>query len=292
LCARLQTDAGRTVQCSNIRVPPCSSRISICGNSAPRRPSGRTSVQTVLVTEAPANVDLPARSAGRISRTLEPVFVPRKRADTACIVYSSERVAPERLHDDARKLSEQCVALTAIYPFWPGVRYLSILPTNTPLISWSFFRAVHVRSGVVHLRTLRPEYVREAFPKYKSLCESRSCRLKTCKKDCKHVSRRCRRVSGKFQCACWLEQSADENRPRPGLSRLLLKQVHEAFGGELRPLLSALSVNRRRCNFFTSRIPVATDTDSRKPHAITVNDLKPFRADTVASRCLEWKCAS
>ena len=25
---------------------------------------------------------------------------------------------------------EQCVALTSLYPFWPGVRYLSILPTN------------------------------------------------------------------------------------------------------------------------------------------------------------------
>ena len=25
---------------------------------------------------------------------------------------------------------EQCMALTPLYPFWPGVRYLSILPTN------------------------------------------------------------------------------------------------------------------------------------------------------------------
>src|SRR5260370_790392 len=63
---------------------------------------------------------------------------------------------------------EQCVALTSLYPFWPGVRYLSILPTNHAIdFMVGFFGPFTCGAAVVHLRTLRPEYVREAFPKYK-----------------------------------------------------------------------------------------------------------------------------
>jgi len=95
---------------------------------------------------------------------------------------------------------EQCVALTAIYPFWPGVRYLSILPTNHAIdFMVGFFGPFTCGAAVVHLRTLRPEYVREAFPKYKITYVSLvPVVLKNLQKDCKHVSRRCRRVSGKF----------------------------------------------------------------------------------------------
>src|SRR2546423_11809415 len=55
--------------------------------------SGRaraTNVQTVLVTEAPANADLSGAQRWEEFRgTGEPVFVARKRSDTACVVYSS-----------------------------------------------------------------------------------------------------------------------------------------------------------------------------------------------------------
>src|ERR1700719_4046644 len=57
---------------------------------------------------------------------------------------------------------EQCVALTSIYPFWPGVRYLSILPTNHAIdFMVGFFGPFTCGATVVHLRTLRPEYIRE-----------------------------------------------------------------------------------------------------------------------------------
>ena len=53
-------------------------------------------------------------------------------------------------------------------PFKPGDRYLSILPTNHAIDFMLGFFYQFVSGGtVVHLRTLRPEYVREAFPKYK-----------------------------------------------------------------------------------------------------------------------------
>jgi long-chain acyl-CoA synthetase len=63
---------------------------------------------------------------------------------------------------------EQCVALTSLYPFAPGMRYLSILPTNHAIdFMVGFFGPFVCGAAVVHLRTLRPEFVREAFVKYK-----------------------------------------------------------------------------------------------------------------------------
>ena len=63
---------------------------------------------------------------------------------------------------------EQCTSLTAWYPFWPGVRYLSILPTNHAIDFMVGFIGPFVCGAcVVHLRTLRPEYVRDAFVRYR-----------------------------------------------------------------------------------------------------------------------------
>ena len=63
---------------------------------------------------------------------------------------------------------EQCRSLTALYPFWPGVRYLSILPTNHAIdFMVGFIGPFTCGATVVHLRTLRPEFVREAFTRYK-----------------------------------------------------------------------------------------------------------------------------
>ena len=60
------------------------------------------------------------------------------------------------------------MALTALYPFWPGVRYLSILPTNHAIdFMVGFIGPFTCGAAVVHLRTMRPEYIREAFTRYK-----------------------------------------------------------------------------------------------------------------------------
>ena len=86
----------------------------------------------VLVTEAPAGADLNGAQRWEDFRAAaDPTFIPRKRTDPACIVYSSGTGGRPKgcvlTHDN---YLEQCVALTSLYPFWPGVRYLSILPTN------------------------------------------------------------------------------------------------------------------------------------------------------------------
>ncbi len=86
----------------------------------------------VLVTEAPLSADLANGFRWEdFRRKGDPVFVPRKREDVACIVYSSGTGGrPKGCVLTHENYLEQCKSLTTWYPFWPGVRYLSILPTN------------------------------------------------------------------------------------------------------------------------------------------------------------------
>jgi long-chain acyl-CoA synthetase len=248
-----------------------------------------TSVQTVLVTEAPANADLPgARRWEEHRGTGEPVFVARKRSDTACIVYSSGTGGrPKGCMMTHENYLEQCVALTSIYPFWPGVRYLSILPTNHAIdFMVGFFGPFTCGATVVHLRTLRPEYVREAFPKYKITYVSLvPLVLKNLQKglqarfDALPPSKRT-----VFNTLVRINKGLTKSQPRLGISRRLLRQVHEAFGGELRAIIvgGAFTEPQTLQFFYDLGIPVANGYGlTEAGTAITVNDLKPFRADTV-----------
>src|SRR5580692_11727182 len=133
--------------------------------------SNAVNLRTVLVTEAPASADLDGAHHWEETqvKTQEPVFAPRKRSDLATIVYSSGTGGRPKgcmmKHDN---YLEQCVALTSFYPFAPGYRYLSFLPTNHAIdFMVRFFGPFICGATVVHLRTLRPEFVRDAFPKYK-----------------------------------------------------------------------------------------------------------------------------
>src|SRR6202140_3797403 len=201
-----------------------------------------TNVQIVLVTEAPANAELAGAQRWEEFRGAgEPVFVLRLRSDTACIVYSSGTGGPPKgcmmTHEN---YLEQCVALTFIYPFWPGVRYLSILPTNHAIdFMVGFFGPFTCGACVVHLRTLRPEFVREAFTKYKITHVSLvPLVLKTLQKA----------VRAKFDelkpGKRWmldrligLNKMLTRRSPHVEISRRLLPQVHKAFGGELLALI-------------------------------------------------------
>jgi len=123
-------------------------------------------LKTVLVTESPLRVDLGGAYRWEdFHRKGEPIFIDRQREDVACIVYSSGTGGrPKGCVLTHENYLEQCASLTAWYPFWPGVRYLSILPTNHAIDFMVGFIGPFVCGAcVVHLRTLRPEYVRDAF---------------------------------------------------------------------------------------------------------------------------------
>src|SRR6478736_1229215 len=246
-------------------------------------------VQTVLVTEAPPGADLAAAFRWEdFRRKGEPVFVPRQRQDVACIVYSSGTGGrPKGCVLTHENYLEQCKALIALFPFWPGVRYLSILPTNHAIdFMVGFIGPFICGACVVHLRTLRPEFVRDAFSKYqityvtlvplvlKNLQKGLQARFD----ELPPAKRRIFEVLRKINIAL------TKDRPRLPLSRRLLKQVHAAFGGKLEAIIvgGAFSEPQTLQFFYDLGIPVANGYGlTEAGTAITVNNLKPFRADTV-----------
>ncbi len=255
---------------------------------APER-AATENVKLILVTEAPANADLSgALRWEEFRNSAEPAFVPRERKDIACIVYSSGTGGrPKGCMMTHENYLEQCVALTSLYPFWPGVRYLSILPTNHAIdFMVGFFGPFTCGACVVHLRTLRPEFVREAFPKYKITYVSLvPLVLKNLQKGLQarfdELPSAKRKV---FNFLVALNKAFTKSKPRLGLSRRLLGQVHAAFGGELRAIIvgGAFTEPQTLQFFYDLGIPVANGYGlTEAGTAITVNDLNPFRADTV-----------
>jgi long-chain acyl-CoA synthetase len=245
--------------------------------------------RTVLVTEAPAGADLNgAHRWEEFHAQGEPTFVPRKRSDPACIVYSSGTGGRPKgcvlTHDN---YLEQCVALTSLYPFWPGVRYLSILPTNHAIdFMVGFIGPFTCGATVVHLRTLRPEFIREAFTKYKITYMALVPMI------LKNLERGLRQrfadlPNGKRKILNALiatNRALTRRRPHLKISRVLLPQVHQAFGGQLRALFvgGAFTEPETLQFFYDLGIPVGNGYGCTEAGTvITVNDLKPFRGDTV-----------
>ena len=256
--------------------------------ASPSRGSA-TRVKTLLVTEAPPNADLSgAQRWEEFRATGEPAFIPRQRSDVATIVYSSGTGGrPKGCMMTHENYLEQCMPFPALYPLWPGATYLSILPTNHAIdFMLGFFYPFVNGATVVHLRTLRPEYVRAAFPKYKityvtlvplvlkNLQKGLQARFET-------LSPWKRKL---FTALVAVNMAFTRSRPHVGLSRLLLKQVHEAFGGQLRAIIvgGAFTEPKVLQFFYNLGISVANAYGLTEAcTGITVNDLKPFRADTV-----------
>jgi long-chain acyl-CoA synthetase len=246
-------------------------------------------VGIVLVTEAPVAAELGGAIRWEEFRSENnPEFVPRKRSDWACIVYSSGTGGrPKGCVLTHENYLEQCQALTALYPFWPGVRYLSILPTNHAIdFMVGFFGPFTCGATVVHLRTLRPEYVREAFTRYKitymslvplvlkNLQKGLQARFDGLPKTKRNI----------FNALLAANRAFTRRKPRLWLSRRLLGQVHAAFGGELRALFvgGAFTEPATLQFFYDLGIPVANGYGMTEAGtAVTLNDFCPFRADTV-----------
>lgn len=245
--------------------------------------------RVVLVTEAPAGVDLAGAKRWEEFRCAgEPVFVPRGRTDPACIVYSSGTGGrPKGCVLTHENYLEQCMALTALYPFWPGVRYLSILPTNHAIdFMVGFIGPFTCGATVVHLRTLRPDYIREAFTRYKITYMSLVPMV------LKNLERGLRQRFAELPPArrkalnalIAINRALTRRRPNRIISRTLLRQVHGAFGGELRALFvgGAFTEPVTLQFFYDLGILVGNGYGCTEAGtAITLNDFRPFRSDTV-----------
>jgi long-chain acyl-CoA synthetase len=254
---------------------------------APEFPKHR--LKTVLVTEAPLGADLAgAFRWEEFRRKGEPEFVPRKRDDIACIVYSSGTGGrPKGCVLTHENYLEQCKSLTAWYPFWPGVRYLSILPTNHAIDFMVGFIGPFVCGAcVVHLRTLRPEFVRDAFVKYKVAYVSLvPMVLKNLERGLKAKFQELSPVK-RFLLNRMISLNRAFVRKRPDIqrSRKLLRLVHEGFGGELLAMFTggAFMEPSTLQFFYDLGIPVANGYGlTEAGTSLTLNDFRPFRADTV-----------
>ncbi|UCE03213.1 MAG: AMP-binding protein [Candidatus Latescibacterota bacterium] len=249
----------------------------------------RLQLDLVLVTEAPENADLMgARRWEEFYGAGDPAIEARQRRDMACIVYSSGTGGRPKgcvlTHDN---YLEQCKALTRLYKFAPGFRYLSVLPTNHAIdFMVGFFGPFVCGATVVHLRTLRPEFVRDAFPRYKITY------MALVPMVLKNLERGLRqRIAALPPARRWLVQRLIRlnralvgNRPNVKLSRFLLRPIHRAFGGHLRMLFvgGAFTEPETLEFFFDLGIPVANGYGlTEAGTVITVNDMRPFRSDSV-----------
>lgn len=266
-------------------------------------------LKIVLVTEAPVNTELVGARrweefgrenvlgselqsddsrANKVQKSAEPQFIPRTRADAASIVYSSGTGGrPKGCVITHGNYLEQCVALTSLYPFWPGVRYLSILPTNHAIdFMVGFIGPFTCGATVIHLRTLRPEFVREAFTRYqityvtlvplilKNLRSGLQQRFDALPPGKRKL----------LSLLVTLNKLLTRGRPIPLITRLLLKQVHQGFGGQLRGIfVGGAFTEPATLQFFSDLgIPVANAYGlTEAGTAVTVNDIKSFRADSV-----------
>src|ERR1700751_3686669 len=196
-------------------------------------------VKTVLVTEAPLRADLGGAYRWEdFHRKGDPIFIERQREDVACIVYSSGTGGrPKGCGLTHEKYLEQCRALTAWDPLWAGVQYLGILPTNHAIDFMVGFIGPFVCGAcVVHLRTLRPEFVRDAFLRYRITYTSLVPMI------VKNLERGLKAKFDELSAAkrfllnrmIAINKFFTRWKPDLRLSRALLPQVHRAFGGELR----------------------------------------------------------
>ena len=246
-------------------------------------------LKIVLVTEAPPSADL--RGGYRweeFRRKGDPSLISRKRQDAACIVYSSGTGGrPKGCVLTHENYLEQCKSLTAWYPFWPGVRYLSILPTNHAIDFMVGFIGPFVCGAcVVHLRTLRPEFVRDAFVRYRITYVSL---VPMVLKNLEHgIKSNFAGLPGikrfVLNMMISINKALTRKRPNVELSRKLLGPVHKAFGGQLLAMFTGGAfIDPQTLQFFYDLgIPVANGYGLTEACTVlTLNDLKPFRADTV-----------
>jgi long-chain acyl-CoA synthetase len=269
----------------------CRPKLLVTEYPAWRKLDSAPEAEHVLVTEAPDDADLGGAARWEDTPSTDPgslELVHRDREDPAAIVYSSGTGgSPKGCVLTHGNYLEQFATLSRLFPLVSGDRYFSILPTNHAIdFMCGFIGPLAGGATVVHQRTLRPEFIRETMRRY------RITHMAIVPLILEAFERTIREQLDKqppakqrlFEGLAALNSRLTAKRPRPELSRRLLKPVHDAFGGELRMLFcGGAFVDPERARFFYDLgIPVVIGYGlSEACTVVTVNDLKPFRPDTV-----------
>jgi len=243
----------------------------------------------VLVTEAPERFDLKgAKRFEECKGESEPAFVARRRDEPACIVYSSGTGGrPKGCVMTHGNYLSQCRSLMEKYRFDHGDRYLSILPTNHAIDFMVGFVGPYVCGAtVIHLRTLRPEFVRDAFPRYRIAYAAlvplllRNVQIGLEARFAALTGYR-RRL---FAALRGLNRALTRRRPHLWLSRVLLRPVHAGFGGALKALFvgGAFTDPELLKWFYDLGIQVANGYGlTEAGTVVTLNDFDDYRPGTV-----------
>lgn len=242
----------------------------------------------VLVTEAPAEADLPGASHWQRPATATFVHAERERSDVACIVYSSGTGGTPKgcmlTHDN---YLEQAQVLGRMYPMQEDELYFSILPTNHAIdFMCGLILPLLFGAAIVHQRTLRPEFLAPTMKRYgithlalvprilkalRERIEAQLAELPEWQRTAVHALTE-------------LNDLATLREPRPWLSRKLLKPIHDRFGGRLKLMfVGGAFVEPELAEFFYRLgLPVVIGYGLTEACTVlTLNDGKPLRSDTV-----------
>ncbi len=245
-------------------------------------------IARVYVTEAPEGAALDAATRWESDPAAAFALRHASRGDLACIVYSSGTGGDVKgcMLTHGNYLA-QAESLGELYPMAEGDRYFSILPTNHAIdFMCGYLIPFLFGASVVHQRTLRPELLRYTIKRYgithmalvPALLKAFEERFRE-KLDALEGGRRAL-ADGLIR----LNELATMKQPRPGLSRRLLAPVHDELGGRLRFIFAggAFVAAETAEFFYHLGVPVVIGYGLTEAGTVlTVNDLKPFRADTV-----------
>jgi long-chain acyl-CoA synthetase len=242
----------------------------------------------VIVGEAPDKADLgPAHRWESLDRGPFSLRL-RERDDLAAIVYSSGTGGvPKGCMLTHGNYLAQAEVLGRMYPMKEEDRYFSILPTNHAIdFMCGFVLPAMFGGAVVHQRTLRPEFLGPTMRDYDithmALVPRILKALQT--KIEEQLDEKSEFERNVVQRLADLNELATRRKANHALSSTLLKPLHDKFGGKLRLIFAGGAfVERKNAEYFYRLgFPVVIGYGLTEAGTVlTVNDLKPFRADTV-----------
>ncbi len=242
----------------------------------------------VIVTEAPDKADIGPALRFEQLHPAKFTLQTRSRDDVACIVYSSgtSGAAKGCMLTHANYLA-QAEVLGRMYPMKEEDRYFSILPTNHAIdFMCGFILPLVFGGAVVHQRTLRPEFLMPTMKEYgithMALVPRILKALQT--KIEEQLDEQPKWQRDAIDTLSRLNDVATQRAPNHLVSKTLLKPIHDKFGGKLRLIFAGGAfVERENAEYFYRLgFPVVIGYGLTEAGTVlSVNDLKPFRSDTV-----------
>ncbi|MEZ4846447.1 MAG: AMP-binding protein [Bdellovibrionota bacterium] len=245
----------------------------------------------VFVTEAPEKESFSGKTYRWESMDASNgdfALIPSTRETVACIVYSSGTGGtPKGCMLTHNNYLSQAQSLSELYPIDQDDTYFSFIPTNHAIdFMCGFLLPLFFGSKIVHQRTLRPEFFASTIQTYKishmalvpMLLKTLEEKIRTKLKELPPFK--------KFITNALISINAAVTRKKPwyGFSRTLLAPIHKTFGGHLRLIFAGGAfVEASTAQFFYDLgLPVVIGYGLTEAGTVlTVNDLNPFRANTV-----------